>query len=76
MQRVIRPGPLLAGDSDEERQIWRDQVLSTGVGDFRSFGDVLERVKEAGYVVVLGSPRQSQRPNAERGKWLDVKKVM
>ncbi len=66
----------LVGDTDEERQIWRDQVLSTNTGDFRSFGEVLERVNKAGYVVVLGSPEAIAKANAERGNWLEVKKVL
>ncbi len=66
----------LAGDTDEGRQLWRDQVLSTSVRDFRSFGDVLEQVKEAGYVVVLGSPDALAKANAERANWLEVKKVL
>ena len=66
----------LAGDTDEGRQLWRDQVLSTSVRDFRSFGEVLEQVKEAGYVVVLGSPDALAKANAERGDWLELKKVL
>ena len=66
----------LAGDSDESRQLWRDQVLNTSVRDFRSFGEVLERVKETGYVVVLGSPDALAKANAEGGDWLEVKKVL
>ena len=66
----------LAGDTDEGRQLWRDQVLSASVRDFHSFGEVLERVKEAGYVVVLGSPDALAKANAERAEWLDVKKVL
>ena len=66
----------LAGDTDEGRQLWRDQVLSTSVRDFRSFGETLEQVKKAGYVVVLGSPEALAKANAERGDWLEVKKVL
>ena len=66
----------LAGDTDESRQLWRDQVLNTSVRDFRSFGEVLERVKETGYVVVLGSPDALAKANAEGGNWLEVKKVL
>jgi hypothetical protein len=66
----------LAGDTDEDRQIWREQVLSTSVRDFRTFGEMLERLKDVGYVVVLGSPEAIAKANAERGDWLEVKKVL
>ncbi len=66
----------LAGDTDEIRQQWRDQVLGASIKDFHAFGEVLERMKEHGYVVVLGSPDALAKANAERGKWLEVKKVL
>lgn len=66
----------LAGDTDESRQLWRDQVLSANVRDFRSFGEVLGQVNEAGYVVVMGSPEALAKANAERSDWLEVKKVL
>ncbi len=45
----------LNGNSDEDRQRMRDEVLSTTVDDFRNFADVLEGVKENGLVKALGS---------------------
>jgi Zn-dependent M16 (insulinase) family peptidase len=66
----------LIGESDEERQRMRDQVLSTTLADFRAFADVLERVNEAGQVVVMGSEEAIQDANAERDGWLQVTKVL
>lgn len=66
----------LAGDSDEIRQAWRDQVLGTSIKDFWAFGETLEKVNQAGSVVVMGSPEALEMANAERGGWLAIKKVM
>jgi hypothetical protein len=45
----------LVNDSDEARQQLREEILATSVQDFRAFADVLERIKEEGNIVVLGS---------------------
>lgn len=66
----------LAGDSDEIRQAWRDQVLGTSKKDFWAFGETLEKVNQAGSVVVMGSQEALEMANAERGDWLAIKKVM
>ena len=66
----------LTGDDDESRQRRREQVLDTTVADFRAFGEVLEAVKEAGRVVVLGSQEAIGKANEARGEWLEVKKVL
>ena len=61
----------LAGDTDEARQQYRDEVLSTTAKEFKSFGDVLAAVKEKGEVVVLGAQEAIEQANAQRGDWLD-----
>ena len=66
----------LVGETDALRQARRDQVLSTTEEDFRAFADVLERVADAGRVVVLGSPEAIRAANAERPEWLTVTKVL
>jgi Zn-dependent M16 (insulinase) family peptidase len=66
----------LAGDTDESRQRWREQILGTAVDDFHAFGEVLEQVKETGQVVVLGSQEAIQKVNEERNGWLEVTKVL
>jgi presequence protease len=66
----------LAGDTDESRQQYRDEVLSTTPQDFKSFAEVLAGVKEHGEVVVLGAQESINKANAERGDWLDVTKVL
>ncbi len=69
----------LTGDTDEARQQYRDEVLSTTAKDFKAFGEVLAAVKEKGEVVVLGAQEAIARANAERserGDWLEVTKVL
>jgi Zn-dependent M16 (insulinase) family peptidase len=66
----------LVGETDAQRQVWRDQVLSATPADFHAFGESLQHVKEAGLVVVLGSPDAIERANAERDGFLEVKKVL
>ena len=45
----------LTGETDERLQQFRDEVLGTKTADFHALADVLEQVKDAGDVVVLGS---------------------
>ena len=66
----------LTGDSDEARQQFRDEVLSTTAQDFKAFAKVLAAVKEQGEVVVLGAQDAIEKANAERGDWLEVTKVL
>jgi hypothetical protein len=66
----------LIGDTDEDRQRMRDEILSTTAADFRAFAEVLHQVKEKGLVVVMGSPAAIEAVNATRRNWLNVVKVM
>jgi Zn-dependent M16 (insulinase) family peptidase len=65
----------LLGISDEERQKYRDEVLSTSEADFRAFADVLHEVNKSGQVVVLGSAEAINAANEEQ-PWLHVSQVM
>ena len=56
----------LTGDSEEERQKMRDQILGTTVNDFRAFGEILENVNRDGIVKVLGSQAAIDSALAER----------
>jgi presequence protease len=57
----------LSGESDEERQVVREQVLGTAPGDFRSFGRVLKGCRECGLVKVLGSSEAVGEYASSRG---------
>ena len=66
----------LVGETDPLRQQHRDQLLGTTVADFKSFGEVLHKVNEAGKVVVVGSHEALQAANQEREGWLTVQKLL
>jgi Zn-dependent M16 (insulinase) family peptidase len=66
----------LVGDSDEKRQLYREQVLGTTRADFRALGDVLEKAAGVGRVVVMGSQDSIQEANARRKDFLKVIKVL
>jgi Zn-dependent M16 (insulinase) family peptidase len=67
---------LLSGETDEERQHMREEVLGTTIDDFKSFGRVLEAVAKTGIVKVLGSQSAVEEAAAERPGWLKVFSVL
>src|SRR5262249_1865593 len=62
----------LTGETDQLRQQHRDELLAATPEDFQRFGEVLERVREQGRVVVVGSLGALEAANAERSDWLQV----
>lgn len=66
----------LAGDTDEDRQRLREEVLGTTAADFRAFGEVLARANEVGLVTVLGSPTAIEAANTEGDGVFEVTPVM
>ena len=64
----------LLGESDESRQQYREQVLSTTAADFKAFAEVLAQVQEQGQVVVMGSADAITAVNDNN--WLKITKVM
>ena len=45
----------LTGESAEDRQKWRDEVLGTSESNFKDFAKNLAKVSESGSVAVVGS---------------------
>ncbi|MGW8220735.1 MAG: insulinase family protein [Syntrophobacteria bacterium] len=66
----------LTKDTDEKRQLWRENVLNTSVTDFRDFADVLDGVKRSGLVKVVGAASALETVAAERQGWLEVFKLL
>jgi len=63
----------LSGITDELRQTWRDQVLSTSNEQLQSLAGALSEVAEHGRVVILGSPAAIDSARAERGQdWMEI----
>ena len=66
----------LAGETDADRQIIREEIFSTRVPDFRAFGEVLGPALDRGSVKVLGSEGAIQEACSDRPGWLEVTKVL
>jgi Zn-dependent M16 (insulinase) family peptidase len=66
----------LTGDTNEERQQRRAQVLGTTREDFGKFGEVLEAMNATGRVVVMGAQEAIQRVNSQQPGFLAVEKVL
>jgi presequence protease len=66
----------LTGNTDENRQQRREEILSATNKDVTRFADVLAEVAKAGQVVVLGSEAAIKAANDERGNFLSVTKVL
>ena len=66
----------LSGDTDEDRQRRRDEILGASSKDFAALADALDLVARDGQVVVLGSETAIKAANDERGNFLKVTKVL
>ncbi|CAA0807546.1 Presequence protease 2-chloroplastic/mitochondrial [Striga hermonthica] len=66
----------LLGVTEEERQMRREEILSTRLSDFKEFADVVESVKDKGVVVVVASPKDVDAANKARPKFFKVKKPL
>jgi len=58
----------LSGETQADRQQWRDQVLSCTPQDFKEFGEKLEKVSKDGSVCVVGSEGALEGANKEGAK--------
>jgi len=61
---------------EEDRQIRRDQILSTTIKDFQEFAEVLEEVKMNGNIVAVASADAVKRANEKRNGLLTVKNIL
>ena len=66
----------LIGDTEENRQQMRNEILSTRAADFKEMAQVLEEVKNKGIVKVLGSPTAIEAVEKDRPGWLKLVKVL
>jgi Zn-dependent M16 (insulinase) family peptidase len=65
----------LVGDTDEMRQLRRQQILTTTLEEFHTFGEVLDRLSQSGTVVVIGAEPDIRSANAA-GRRLTIEKVL
>ena len=66
----------LTKETDEKRQLLRENVLNTSIKNFRDFADVLNEVKRSGLVKVVGAASAIETVAAERQGWLEVFKLL
>ncbi|HWA45178.1 MAG TPA: insulinase family protein [Hypericibacter adhaerens] len=66
----------LTGNTDDNRQLRREEVLGATAADFRRLGDILGELARVGKVAVLGSEPAIRAANDERGGFLAVTKVL
>jgi Zn-dependent M16 (insulinase) family peptidase len=62
----------LTNDTEEKRQILRNEIMETSAEDFRDFADILETVAERGLVKVAGPANAIESAAVERKDWLQV----
>ncbi|HJX34247.1 MAG TPA: hypothetical protein VJ373_03645, partial [Desulfatiglandales bacterium] len=67
---------MIAGETDDDLQRIREDILGTKAEDFKSFADVLDPVRNNGLVKVLGSQDAIQEVVNKRPGGLNVVKVM
>jgi hypothetical protein len=66
----------LTNDTEEIRQVLREEVLKTSPADFESFANALDAVKENGLVKVIGSASAIESAAAQKEGWLEVFKLL
>ncbi len=66
----------LTGQTEEGLQEIRDQVLGTTGAHFTEFAGILEGVRDAGMVKVLGSRRAMEEACETRPGWLEIRDVL
>ena len=66
----------LAGETDEQRQVWRDQVLSTSAQDFFQLADILEKMRDQAAIVVLGGEEALQSLQVQYLDRLELRRVL
>ncbi|MEO6012912.1 MAG: insulinase family protein [Devosia sp.] len=66
----------LTGNSEDNRQHRREEVLSASSTDFKRFAEVLAEVATTGKVAVLGSEAAIKAANEDRPGFLSVTKVL
>ncbi|MEK6222911.1 MAG: peptidase M16, partial [Chloroflexota bacterium] len=66
----------LTGYTNQARQQYRDEVLSTTAKEFKAFAAMLDKVKENGKIVVLGSKEAIEEANEAQKDFLTINRVM
>ncbi|WZZ64069.1 hypothetical protein YC2023_075439 [Brassica napus] len=62
--------------TDEERQIRREEILSTSLKDFKEFAEAVDSVRDKGVAVAVASQEDIDAANKERSDFFEVKKAL
>ena len=66
----------LSGETDEERQKIRDEILGADINDFRAFAEPLKIVKDKGIIKVVGADASIREATKDRPEWLEIIKPL
>jgi Zn-dependent M16 (insulinase) family peptidase len=66
----------LTGNTEEDRQRTREEVLATTAADFKNFAEVLDQFRAEGIVKVLGSQSAIDEASINKPGWLSTLKVL
>ncbi|KAK1413896.1 hypothetical protein QVD17_29633 [Tagetes erecta] len=66
----------LSGVSEDYRQAWREEVLSTRSSDFKDFASVVDTIKDKGVIVAVASEADVDAANKECSNLFPVKKAL
>jgi len=66
----------LSGETEEDRQRMREEVLDTTETDFKRFGEVLEGLRDHGHITVLGSETAIREASKQEGLSFKIVKVL
>ncbi len=66
----------ILGITDEDRQKFRDELLSTSESDFRQLAEILEDLNKQASIIVLGSPDTITKVNTEKQLFSQTRKVL
>ncbi len=67
---------MIAGETDNDLQRIREEILATKAEDFKAFADILDHVRNNGIVKLLCSQDAIQEVVNKRPGWLNVVKVL
>jgi hypothetical protein len=66
----------LTNDTEEIRQVLREEVLNTSPADLENFANALDAVKENGLVKIIGSASAIETAAVQKKGWLEVFKLL
>ncbi|CAH9116055.1 unnamed protein product [Cuscuta epithymum] len=66
----------LLGVTPEEREMRREEILSTRLSDFKEFADAIQTVKDKGVVVAVASPVDVDAANKEYPNFFHIKRAL